>query len=142
MRALLEHKASVDAFSPPEFGSSYCVHLAYPNLAFNSKKKQTPLMLSSNIETTKLLLEYHSEVNARDTDGKTALMYTAPCEFSTPEFLQTLITAKADPEITCNKGLKAFDYAIKKRNIVAAQFLAQKMKPEKRHCKCNDCTIL
>ncbi|MCX6088872.1 MAG: ankyrin repeat domain-containing protein, partial [Candidatus Atribacteria bacterium] len=51
-----------------------------------------------------------ADVNARDKDGRTVLMWAAAYN-QNPEVITTLIKAGADAKIVDNHGKKAIDYA-------------------------------
>ncbi len=73
----------------------------------------TPLMaavVKNNIEIVNLLLEKNVNVEQKDANGTTALIYAAM--FKNHEIAKSLIKAKATYETKDNRGNSALDYAI------------------------------
>lgn len=68
------------------------------------------LFYNYQIYKFKLLLEYHSDVNAKDEDGSTPLHYAA--YFNLEEFVKLLFEAGADPYIKNNDKKTPIDIAI------------------------------
>jgi ankyrin repeat protein len=63
---------------------------------------------SENPEAISLLLENGADVNAKDDDGRTALM--AAAYNKDPKMISLLLENGADAAITDNNGKKAIDY--------------------------------
>jgi ankyrin repeat protein len=83
--------------------------------------KLTPLMLSvsiCNIDGIKLLLEHNADINARDYNGKTALMmavekYKPRSDYE--KIIILLLDKGAKTDVKDNWGRTVFDYARKRR---------------------------
>lgn len=73
----------------------------------------TPLLaavVKNNVAIVKLLLEKNANIEAKDANGTTALIYAAM--FKNHEICQLLIQAKANYGTKDNRGNSALDYAI------------------------------
>ncbi|GHT35720.1 hypothetical protein FACS189434_13860 [Bacteroidia bacterium] len=96
---------------------------------------QTPLMLActkdqEEIENTLLsILEAGVEVNARDTEGNTALHYTFKnrSKNATKAFCELLLDFDADAAVANNKGETAMDMAVATENEPLVKLLLSKM---------------
>ncbi|MDR0873880.1 MAG: ankyrin repeat domain-containing protein [Prevotellaceae bacterium] len=96
---------------------------------------QTPLMLActkdrEEIENTLLsILEAGVEVNARDTEGNTALHYTFKnrSKNTTKAFCELLLDFDADAAVANNKGETAMDMAVATENEPLVKLLLSKM---------------
>jgi len=97
MRVLLEHRANPEARADTQGGRQW-----------------TPLLLAAaegHAAQVRTLVAWGGNVNAQDSDGRTALML-AVSQLAAPEAkTQTLISAGADPSKKCLAGKTALDNA-------------------------------
>ena len=67
-------------------------------------------IVKGNNEIAKLLIEKKADINAFDTNGTTALIYTV--QFQNPEILKLLVENKVDKSHKDNDGKTAFEHAV------------------------------
>ena len=95
-----------------------------PNLNLANHAGQTPLMLVCRQEPEKMentmlnLLENDADVNARDSEGNTALHYAAQnsSKNAAKTLCELLLDFKADADIANNAGKTAMDIAVETEN--------------------------
>lgn len=84
----------------------------------------TPLMgaaANDGIQTAKILLEAHAQVNAQDVRGETALCWAARTGYA--RMLTLLLHAGADPSIKDRRGRTSLDWAIQEDHQAAIKVL-------------------
>ncbi len=89
--------------------------------------KWTPLLMAGTKPAAKKLLELGADVNASNAHGHTALMLVLIQNFRKQEYIariKLLLNYGADVSITDNIGKTAYDYAIERPDMDAAELLA------------------
>ena len=87
---------------------------------------ETALMLVARIgyiNIVDLLLSNKADVNIRNRDGETALVYAIMSKKDNIEVIKKLISNGADLKIKDNKGLTAMDYAVQKNKKEVIELL-------------------
>ena len=70
-------------------------------------------VLGNNLEIAKLLIQHHANVNHRDNDGMTPVLYAASIDFGDSEMIDLLLNSGAKREARTREGLTALDLARK-----------------------------
>lgn len=99
---------------------------ADPNIADNSKT--TPLMFCTNLDNINLvnaLLEKNADVNLKDVEGNTALMWAAYSEHDNPEIIRAILKRGAEINAKANDGSTVLSWAMKKGNTKTFSLLKQ-----------------
>lgn len=144
LKVALERQGAVDAANPAGmtalmlacwFGRPRMVELlvdrchATVNLA--NKRGETALMLAvtygqfeAHHETIRLLLDHGAPVNARSSDGSTALLRAAGCRSRDGTIVKLLLAHGADPNTRSDRGETPLSCAIASHNDVVSAWLA------------------
>jgi len=82
--------------------------------------ERTPLHIAvwlSNQKVASVLIKAGADIDARDCQGMTPLIFACQVGFK-PEMITILLKAGADPSLTCYAGKTAFDYVQQNESLV------------------------
>jgi ankyrin repeat protein len=128
IKLLLDFGADIHSMK----NNKYCsVDLNYgaSTLLFRNVSYLTPLMLATNSETIKTLIDAGIDVNRRDGEGRTALMHLIAhigySDYDITESIQALLSAGADVNIKNKRGRSAYFFALATNNQSVINMLAR-----------------
>ena len=85
-------------------------------------------MFCANLDDINLvnaLLEKNADVNLKDSEGNTALMWAAYSEHDDPEIIRAILKRGAEINAKANDGSTALSWAMKKGNTKTVSLLKQ-----------------
>lgn len=83
-----------------------------------------PLMMQ-NREMVQALIDAKADINVRDANGATTLMWAVYNDDANPQLLKDLLKAGVDPNVRDSKGDTALAWAMRRNNLPAIQILEQ-----------------